>query len=466
MSKDIHPVDNYCRSYWMSNPDKLANYRSTVDLPLHSDIVIIGSGYSGSACAYYLYKYGQSNKNPLMITMVEARETCSGATGRNGGHLKPDVYYSYKRYSEKYGREIAESLMQFEAKHIQAMSALISEENIQCDWEVTRSCDAYINHELAEEAKASFQQRCADGADVDDIHEIPSDDLLAITKVKNVVYGITFTAASIHPYKLIHHLLNKCVEQGMNLQTNTSVLNATRLPSGQWSIVTSRGTIHTSKVIFATNAYTAEILPLFNNKIVPVRGTICRILPSLRYQQSPLKMTYSIRIKESQFDYMIARQTGDRSIILGGAKPAHLSETKIWYNNCDDSMEFINEKSKNYFEEFMPKYFDGWGTDDGGCQEFWTGILGYSSDLLPFVGELPDQSNGYIIAGFNGHGMPRILLCARALVDVILGRTKNIEELIPEPYVITRSRLATKENCILKHMGVHVGPVETDERTA
>ncbi|CAF4702947.1 unnamed protein product, partial [Rotaria sp. Silwood2] len=219
------------------------------------------------------------------------------------------------------------------------MSTLISEENIECDWEITRACDAYINSELAEKSKASFQQRHADGGDIDDIHEIPTEDLLAITKVKNVVYGITFTAASIHPYKLIHHLLYKCIEHGMNLQTNTSVLAATRLPSGQWSIKTPRGTIYASKVIFATNAYTAGILPLFKNKIIPVRETICRILPSLWYRQSPLKMTYSIRIKENQFDYMIARQTGDRSLILGGAKPAHVAEMKTWYNNWDDSIE-------------------------------------------------------------------------------------------------------------------------------
>ncbi|CAF3382508.1 unnamed protein product [Rotaria sp. Silwood2] len=444
MSSDIRPVDNYCRSYWMSNPDKLANYRSTDDLPQHSDIVIIGSGYSGSACAYYLYKYGQSLKKPLMITMVEARETCSGATGRNGGHLKPDVYYSYKRYSEKYGRQMAETLMEFEAKHIQAMSALVLEENIQCDWEVTRACDAYMNPELAAKAKASFQQRCADGGNVHDIYEVPSDDLLAMTRVKNVVYGITFTGASIHPYKLIHHLLNKSIEQGMNLQTNTPVLTAIRLPSGQWSIVTPRGTIYASKVIFAMNAYTAGVLPLFNNKIVPIRGTICRILPSVKFQQSPLKMTYSIRLKENQFDYMIPRQTGDRSIILGGAKPAHISEMKIWYNNWDDSIEYNNGESKKYFEEYMPKHFDAWGTDDGGCQQFWTGIIGYSSDLLPFVGQLPDQPNGYVIAGFHGLGMPRILLCARALADIVLERTTNIEELLPEPYVVTKSRLETK----------------------
>jgi glycine/D-amino acid oxidase-like deaminating enzyme len=443
MSKDVFPVNDYSRSYWMNNPDKLANHRSTADLPLHSDIVIIGSGYAGATCAYYLYKHEQLNKTPLMITMLEARETCSGATGRNGGHLNADMYYSYKTYKEKYGQETAEAMIEFEAKHIEAMSELVSEENIQCDWDITRTCHTYFDPEIAAEAKASYQQRYADGGNVGDIHEIPSNELLSVTRVKNALYGITYTSATIHPYKLIHHLLNKCVERGMNLQTHTPVLAATHLPSGQWSIVTSRGTLQASKVIFATNAYTGGIVPLLNNKIVPIRATVCRILPSTNYMSSPLEMTYSIRSKGEQFDYMLPRQTGDRSIILGGSKPTYLLDKDTWYNNWDDSTQIINEKSKQYFEEFMPKYFDRWGIDYSGCKEVWTGIFGRTSDLMPFVGELPDQTNGYVIAGFNGHGMSRILLCARALVDLVLERVSNIEEQIPKPFIITKARLQT-----------------------
>ncbi|CAF1250379.1 unnamed protein product [Adineta steineri] len=436
----------------MCDGDNLSSYRSTIDLPSESDIVIIGSGYAGASCAYYLYKNADLTKNPLKITMIEARETCSGATGRNGGHLKPDVYYSYKRYSNKYGQQIAETLMEFEAKQIDAMSKLVSEENIECDWTVTQACDAYIEPEIAAEAKASYEQRCADGGNVSDIHEIPPDDYLSVTRVKNVLYGVTFTGASIHPYKLVHHLLNKCVEKGMNLQTNTCVSSATRLPSDEWSIVTSRGTLKASKVIFATNAYTAGIVPVLNDKIVPIPGTVCRITPSINYMLSPLEMTYSIRSNGHNFDYMIPRQVGDRSIILGGARRTYMHNKKFFYNNCDDSMEFINETSKMYLEEFMPKHFHNWENDQNGCKQMWTGILGFTSDLLPFVGELPDQSNGYVIAGFNGQGMPRILLCARALIDLVLGRIDKIEELIPEPYVITKNRLETKENYLLDRM--------------
>ena len=445
----------------MNNPDKLANHRSTPDLPLYSDIVIIGSGYTGATCAYYLYKTEHPNKASLTVTMLEARETCSGATGRNGGHLNADMYFSYKNYSEKYGRQNAKTLIEFEVKHVETILQLISEENIQCDLELTRTCHAYFDPELAAYAKASYEQRREDGGDVDDIHEIASNELLSSTRLKNVLYAITFAGASIHPYKFVHHLLNKCVERGMNLQTNTPVLAATRLPSGQWSIVTPRGTLQASKVIFATNAYTAGIVPSLNNKIIPIRGTVCQILPSDNYRSSPLTMTYGIRSKGNQFDYLLPRQTEDQSIILGGAKPAYFANKKVWYNNWDDSIPIISEEAKQYFEGFMPKYMEGWESNDVQCQKIWTAVLGCTSDLMPFIGELPDQTNGYVIAGFNGHGMTRILLSARALVDLVLERVNTLEGLIPEPFLITRARLESSENRLLENIPSDVDSTDT-----
>jgi glycine/D-amino acid oxidase-like deaminating enzyme len=425
----------------MNNPDKLANHRSTVDLPLYSDIVIIGSGYAGSACAYYLYSQEQSNQRPQTITMLEARETCSGATGRTSGTLTPNVYSSYKSYLEQYGHQTADALINFEMKHIDVLSEIISKENIQCDWELKRICHAFYDFESAAQAKASYEQRRDDGGNVADIHEIPSNDLLPVARLRNAFYGLTIIGASLHPYKLIHHFLNKCVEKGMNLQTNTPVLSATVLPSGQWSIVTSRGTLQASKVIFASNAYTGGIVPILSDKIIPGRAAACRILPPTNYVLSPLKMSYLLRSKEGQFDYLLTRPTEDRSIILGGGRSSFVSDQDAWYNNWDDSSETINEKSKQYFEDFMAKYFDNWESDHSGCKEMWTGVIGLTSDYMPFVGELPDQTEGYVIAGFNGHGISRILLCARALIDLVLKKVNSINGLIPEPFVITKTRL-------------------------
>lgn len=48
--------------------------------------------------------------------------------------------------------------------------------------------------------------------------------------------------------------------------------------------------------------------------------------------------------------------------------------------------------------------------------------------------------------------MSRILLCARTLIDLVLEKVNTIEELIPKPFLITKTRLKTKENRILENI--------------
>ena len=72
-------------SFWRSQPDFLDYYRSTESLPEISDIVIVGSGFAGASAAYHLLNQSDDSTKPS-ITMLEARQACSGATGRNGEH--------------------------------------------------------------------------------------------------------------------------------------------------------------------------------------------------------------------------------------------------------------------------------------------------------------------------------------------------------------------------------------------
>lgn len=74
------PRDNPTISYWQDPPDDIADLRSTPELPRTTDIVIIGSGISGASIAYNILKRAPGTK----VVMLEARQACSGATGRNG----------------------------------------------------------------------------------------------------------------------------------------------------------------------------------------------------------------------------------------------------------------------------------------------------------------------------------------------------------------------------------------------
>jgi NADH dehydrogenase FAD-containing subunit len=79
------PVPNATLPFWRTQLHPLDKYRSTEELPTQCDVLIIGAGYSGVATAYHLLDFDDGNEEAKpTIVMLEAREACSGATGRNG----------------------------------------------------------------------------------------------------------------------------------------------------------------------------------------------------------------------------------------------------------------------------------------------------------------------------------------------------------------------------------------------
>ena len=80
------PRSNPTVSSWQIPPSPLQNHRSTESLPTGLvDVVIIGSGLSGTSVAWHLLRGETLSKTTYLSTlMLEAREVCSGATGRNG----------------------------------------------------------------------------------------------------------------------------------------------------------------------------------------------------------------------------------------------------------------------------------------------------------------------------------------------------------------------------------------------
>lgn len=89
------PVSNPTTSFWLQNPPfpDLVDMRSKT-LPKTADIVIIGSGITGASVARTILSECASMGINRRVVMLEARQICSGATGRNGGHIKCTPYES------------------------------------------------------------------------------------------------------------------------------------------------------------------------------------------------------------------------------------------------------------------------------------------------------------------------------------------------------------------------------------
>lgn len=58
-----------------------------------------------------------------------------------GGHLKPDPIYRASSVLETHGKEVAEHVSSFEARHVDAIKDLVEREGIDCDFEKTKVHD-------------------------------------------------------------------------------------------------------------------------------------------------------------------------------------------------------------------------------------------------------------------------------------------------------------------------------------
>ncbi|KAJ5642864.1 uncharacterized protein N7484_005371 [Penicillium longicatenatum] len=440
------PVPEPTTPFWRTATHPLDRHRSTSDLPSKCDIVIVGAGFAGAALAHFLYK---SNPSPPSVVILEAREACSGATARNGGHLKPDIYFNIPKHIKKYGARAAAEVAQFETSQVLAVKELVEQEKIECDFVLTRACDVFLEEKLAKETEVAFTDLAKSGkADLKDVHFTPRCDAERVSR--GALNCFTFTAGHIWPYKMVMHLLEGVVKKGANLQTMTPVTHIAETPGsdGKWLVTTERGGIKACKVLLATNAYSSHLAPQFTNHIIPVRGICSRIVVPENKVATFLPQTYSIRHGDAMYDYLIPRPDG--SIIVGGAKPPFWSDSSHWYGVTDDSK--LIEPAKSWFDGLMQRTFIGWENSGAYTDRVWTGIMGYSSDFMPYVGEVPGKQNQMILAGFSGHGMPLILLCAKAIAEMVRNGTPFEDTGVPSVFRVTEERLTSTRNEVLEEI--------------
>lgn len=66
-------------------------------------------------------------------------------------------------------------------------------------------------------------------------------------------------------------MLQRCLDMGLNYQSTTTVTKVAPTEDGQWLVQSPRGSIKTKKVVYATNAWSAELLPELQGIIIPRR---------------------------------------------------------------------------------------------------------------------------------------------------------------------------------------------------
>lgn len=91
--------------------------------------------------------------------------------------MKPDVYFNMPKYIQKYGARAAVEVAQFEASQVYAVKELVEKEQIDCDFVLTRACDATLHKGLADETDRAFEEMVRTGVtDFKDVYHARKKD--------------------------------------------------------------------------------------------------------------------------------------------------------------------------------------------------------------------------------------------------------------------------------------------------
>lgn len=398
-------------SYWLQQVrcDPLLDHRTTGNLPKEADTVIIGSGVTGTLVA----KHHLETWPDKSVIVLEAREFCSGATGRNAGHCKPDQWRHFGKFEKAYGQEQAIKIMDNESATWKALVSYVKENNVDCDLWVGDTLDVPIDDEVAQVAREVFERYRDLGGKVDHI-KVTQDPAEAakISRIKNAKACYAWQASTLQPWKLTAHIMRNNIKKGVNLQTYTVVKSVTKDETGtrQWVVQTERGNIACDTVVHATNAYTAAHEPSLKGIITPKPHMCNKVVPPRALSGSrAIQNSYGVLLPNGSLFSINPRCTIDGVVMFGGSNPGQ-KQLDTWVEQhpeycIDDGLSNVENVTK-YVREFVDREFEGWKDAEFGPGEgfeySWSGIIGLSADGVPFVGALPDKPGQWICAGHHG----------------------------------------------------------------
>ncbi|TFK48505.1 FAD dependent oxidoreductase [Heliocybe sulcata] len=446
------PVPNPTKSFWIDSPDAnpLASEGSSGSLTTDADVCIIGSGMTGISTAYHLSELlADSSNDPLSAVVLEARDFCSGATGRNGGHLTPRAFMKFSTYAELYGEHEALSSLAIEHHTSNGIVNIVKSAGLELAVDLVEGghVDVFFDEESEIEARADYKAAHDAGADLQDVQWMDKEDMLS--KFGTANSGVRISAHNLWPLKFVSGIYNitklKRGKLSLHLHTRTPVTSMSALdsqPAGlhsrRWNLTTPRGSVACSYVVHATNAYAGHLLPHMRGSkgIVPTRGQIIAIRANASADELT-KVSWSGNPgTEYWFPRPLNATEGEKPLVILGGGRVHAPGHERFV--IDDST--VSPVVGEFLRGFLPDVFPGKFDKAREPEMEWTGIMGYTSQGDPFVGPVGEDYDGqYISAGFTGHGMPRAFACGEAVAQMIVanltGQTWTAPAWLPQRYL-------------------------------
>jgi gamma-glutamylputrescine oxidase len=368
-------------SYWQ-RPQKAAPRGQ------QADVVIVGGGFVGLSCAYWISEYRPGTK----IIICEKDSFGNGASGRNAGFLTLGSAAFYQKLSIGLGAENALKVFQFAQRSLDLLKKHILASTTGLDYQEVSSLTLFQSEKDFEQwQKSDFQP---------DLYNFEWKDSNQLAKsIQNKFFGAFQNGPEykMNPLDLLRSLRQKLVKRGVHFMENTSVYEV--VPEGIRSEVDF---IKCQKVVLALNGHLSQFHEALGNLVRPYRAQMMAVELENEIDSTSLHYDPSERV------YW---RTSHNNILLIGGK--RLLDPAGDAGDFDKVSAVIQRGLESYLADCLKVRFK--------TIQRWSGIMGFTDRELPIISKLSAPVDTYLVAGFSGHGMGLGFHSGKEIAELISG---------------------------------------------
>ncbi|MBE1161876.1 FAD-dependent oxidoreductase [Dyella acidiphila] len=350
------------------------------------DLIIVGAGIVGTACADYASEQG------LRVAIVEPGTIGGGATAAAMGHLVA---------MDDDPAELA--LAHYSLQLWEAFTGVPQLEYSRCGtlWVAANEREyALIPTKIARLAAASIK---AELIERERLYQL--EPALAAGLAGGMLVA---REAVIYPPAAARHFLDRALARGTVLhRSHATAINHTGLQLADHSLLSG-------PVLVATGCALPQLLPQLPMRARKGHLVITDRYPNLVHHQL-LELGYADSAHgdaDSSVAFNIQpRPTGQ--ILIGSSR-------EYGSTAADVSMATVTRMLQRCFR-YLP------ALRQLQAVRIWTGFRPVSADGLPYLGRVPGQAEVWVAAGHEGLGVSTSLGSARLVIDQLLGRATAID---------------------------------------
>lgn len=419
-------------SFWLDSIEN-KNKFNKLEKDISTDVCIVGAGIFGLTCGYYLTKQGYN-----VVLLEKEKDIASKTTGHTTAKITSQHNLIYKYLIDSLGESMAKKYLYANQDAIENIYQIINDENIDCDF-VRQDSYVYTNN-LDELEKIKLENKAVNSLG------FKSEFVTSTPLPFNVLGALSFpNQAEFNPIKYAYGLA-KCITSNGSSAID-GLVNAGSVGSvsvgdgivenspGGASLNLAKGTgeIYTDTLVQNIKKENDEFITSCKDYVVRSKYVILAshypFIDRLGYYFLKMYQSTSyviavdigdktfdgmyINSKQPTFSYRFANFSGScgkRLLLVGGAD--HKTGSKIDLSNAYSILEY---EVRKYYPDCKVLY--KWNTED--C---------ITLDKIPYIGEFSHfMPNMYIGTGFNKWGMTSSNVAGNIIVDKILGRENEYE---------------------------------------